>query len=131
MYVDLKMLRKTHNRMSQDELAGILGVTQSVISRMENMHYDLDDSQYSLLVEHFGANDVAAFVKENPTKNLTGVAKPSKPSKEIAEGDNLSLAIKMLSETVLRQADTISQMQEKINELNEHIAYLKQQTGAQ
>lgn len=121
--------------MQQSQLGEILGVTQSVISRMESMHYELDDNQYALLVEHFGATDVAKYVKENPLKNAISEVprqrlKPTS-STDGKDGDNLSLAVKMLSETVLRQADTISQMQEKITELNEHIAYLKQQSERQ
>lgn len=135
MYVDLKLLRKMHGRMQQSQLGEILGVTQSVISRMESMHYELDDNQYSLLVEHFGATEVAKYVKENPLKNVQNQPLRQRqtqatPTNE-KEPDNLSLAIKMLSETVLRQADTISQMQEKITELNEHVAYLKQQSEKQ
>lgn len=135
MYVDLKLLRKMHGRMQQSQLGEILGVTQSVISRMESMHYNLDDNQYSLLVEHFGATDVAKYVRENPLKNAISEAPRQRPkpaaSTDGKDEDNLSFAIKMLSETVLRQADTISQMQEKITELNEHIAYLKQQSERQ
>lgn len=121
--------------MQQSQLGEILGVTQSVISRMESMHYELDDNQYSLLVEHFGATEVAKYVKENPLKNVQNQPLRQRqtqatPTNE-KEPDNLSLAIKMLSETVLRQADTISQMQEKITELNEHVAYLKQQSEKQ
>ena len=135
MYVDLKLLRKMHGRMQQSQLGEILGVTQSVISRMESMHYELDDNQYSLLVEHFGATEVAKYVKENPLKNVQNQPLRQRqtqatPTNE-KEPDNLSLAIKILSETVLRQADTISQMQEKITELNEHVAYLKQQSEKQ
>lgn len=57
----LREFRKSHS-LFQSQLAEILDVAQSGISRMENEQIDLSPSQYKKLCETYGKDDVDSFV---------------------------------------------------------------------
>lgn len=112
------MLRRKQNKMTQSQLGEILGVTQSVISRMESMHYDIDDIQYSLLVGHFGATEVAKYVKEKDKEDFS--AQKEVKAEEIIHDPlyTLSKTVAMQSKIIEEQAKTIVKLQETIVFLN-------------
>lgn len=62
MFIRIKEFRKAHH-LYQSELAEIIGVTQSVVSRMETkLVVALEEGQENALVEKFGREDVDRFV---------------------------------------------------------------------
>lgn len=56
----LQEFRKAHG-MYQAQMAEVLGLTQSGISRMETEKIDLTNVQYERLYEEFGKEDVDAY----------------------------------------------------------------------
>ncbi len=60
----LREFRKSHS-LFQSQLAEILDVAQSGISRMETEQLDLTPSQYEKLCETYGKDDVDSFLISN------------------------------------------------------------------
>lgn len=125
MYIDLKLFRLEHNEMFQSELARILGVTQSTLSRMERQYSDLNDLQYKKLVDEFGEDDVRSYVKENPLKNailLPGKRRKLRPS-DLQRVDTPSLENDTTNDTT-QLIEVIRSQQEEIVRLNKRISDL-------
>lgn len=64
-----KEFRRAHSLL-QSQLADILGMTQSNLSRYETEGVDLTREQYGKLYEKYGKEDVAAFIVDN-SQNVT------------------------------------------------------------
>ena len=101
--------------MHQDTLAGILGVTQSTVSRMERMRMDLDDFQYKKLVEKYGEDDVKQYVAENPLREVLRYQRRRQPqSRPSADIIALSEVIKSQHEEIERLNARIAEMHDKM-----------------
>ena len=113
IYVNLRLFRLEHDQMHQTELAQILGIKQSSLSRIEKMHKDLDEFQYKRLVEHFGEEDVKQYVSANPLQNVANKRirqkESSKPQAEVAT----------LTEVIKSQQEEISRLNARIAELTD------------
>jgi len=75
MYVDLKLFRLEHNNMFQSELGEILGIGQSVVSRMEKQFTELNEVQYKKLCERFGKEEVQKYQTDNPLQNAVSASR--------------------------------------------------------
>lgn len=105
MYIRLKALRAAHNLL-QEDLGGIIGVSQSVLSRMEKKHTELDEVQMERLIKEFGREEVLKFVGETPqTRKILA---------PIPETLTLEQAVAMLSHVNELQAETIKIQQDTI-----------------
>lgn len=127
MYVDLKLFRLKHNNMYQRELGEILGIEQSVLSRMEKQFAELNEVQYKKLCERFGEEEVQKYVKTNPIKdiicnkmamrkNRESVQPQTFQSNETKNMDNDAL-IKSLYKTIENQAETIKILTQTIAQM--------------
>ena len=105
MYIRLKALRAAHDLL-QAELGEKIGVSQSVLSRMEKNHSELDDEQMERLIKEFGREEVMKFVGETPSTRTKLVPIP--------ETLTLEQAVVMLSHVNELQAETIKIQQETI-----------------
>ena len=125
MYVDLKLFRLEHDEMFQSELAKILDVTQSTLSRMERQFSELNDMQYKKLCEKFGEEDVRLYVKENPLKNaiiLPGKRRKLRPSD--LQMENITPSENNTTNDTTQLIEVIKSQQEEIVRLNKRIADL-------
>lgn len=113
IYVNLRLFRLEHDQMHQTELAEILGIKQSSLSRIENMHQNLDELQYKRLVEHFGEEDVKQYVSANPLQNVVNKKIRRKESSE-QQAD-----VATLTEVVKSQQEEISRLNTRIAELTD------------
>lgn len=122
MYIRLRALRREHG-LQQKELGEIIGVTQSVISRMENSLAEVDDYQYERLVKKYGEEEVAKFMGESPLKNVVGAPRrriPATIPEELTLREMVVLqneSIKQLIETNYLQQKTIAAQAELIARL--------------
>lgn len=129
MYVDLKLFRLEHDEMFQSELAKILGITQSTLSRMERQYSDLNGLQYKKLVDKFGEEDVRLYVKDNPIKNailLPGKRRKLRPSDLQREDtplseNNTTNDTTQLIEVIRSQQEEIVRLNKRISDLMEKI----------
>ena len=124
IYIRLKALRADHG-MHQKVLGEIIGVTQSVISRMEKAHTPLDEVQYGRLVEKFGEAEVSKYVGESKyflEKNEAEI--PADLPRELDLKTMCVLqaqTIKILTETNQMQQKTIETQAQVIATLKERL----------
>ena len=116
VYVRLKDFRAEHNLL-QSDLAGILGCTQSFVSRMENKLLELEESQYRRLVEMFGEKEVSRFRDENPVQNALGATR--RVRRINPRGQVGPSGVRALAEVVKRQQDEIARLNARIAELTD------------
>ena len=123
VYVDLKRFRLEHRPILQSELARILGVSQSTLSRLESAYKDLTDIQYRSLVERFGEEDVKKYVETNPTLYLRKRRKTKGSNSETVE--TLTRVINTYLTTMESLKNEIETLKEENDELKQRIKELK------
>jgi len=123
MYIRLRALRADQG-LHQKELGEIIGVTQSVISRMEKAHAELDDIQYSRLVKRFGEAEVAKYLGESPLQNVMGRPRRNLPP-SIPEELSMENALAMQAKTIELLTETNHIQQQTIETQAQLIAWLK------
>ena len=124
MYIRLKALRAEHN-LYQKDLGEILGLSQSVVSRMEKTHAELDDVLYERLVKKYGEKEVARFIGEPPTKNIQGTPRRKDPA-PIPDELTLEQALAMQAQTIKLLTETNQIQQRTIDTQAALIAWLKE-----
>lgn len=115
MRVNIKNLRKDHGVL-QSDLAQILGLTQSSISRIESEGLELTKRQFDLLCDRYGADEVSQYIVKDSPINIT-IPK----EKDIKD---LSGIIKLLGEQHDSLCEIVQNQQEWINKyatLNERL----------
>lgn len=94
----LKEFRNAHS-LKQAELAEILGLTQSGISRMETEKIELSIVQYQKLYDKFGVDDVDAFRAEPPTVDVSVLLNEAQ-AKGLQQNNELLAIIKKQNDTL-------------------------------
>ena len=113
IYIRLKAFRRAHG-LKQSDLGEILGIGQSVISRMEKSCQPLDEEQYRILVERFCKEEVDKFAGVPPKEDgFTSDDKPLPSMDEIFSGEGIpaemptALVIKFLAARVRYLEDNL------------------------
>ncbi len=122
MNIRLKDFRLTYG-INQADVAEVLGISQSALSRTEALGRDLADIQIGKLCERWGKEKVMRFV-----------GTPASPEVILPKAEySLGEAFTMLSETVKTQSQiieaqhtTIEKQRREIEELQEALAYYRQ-----
>lgn len=122
MNIRLKEFRLAIGK-SQQDVADVLGITQSALSRTEALGRDLSDIQIGKLCEAFGREKVMKFVgtPAPPEVNL--------PKTEYTLGEAftmLSETVKTQSRTIEAQQTTIEAQRREIEGLQEALAFYRQ-----
>ena len=108
--------RRAHSLL-QSQLADILGMTQSNLSRYETEGVDLTREQYGKLYEKYGKEDVAAFIVDN-SQNVTSCG-------NILHGtgtqNNGIQSDKDMLEIIRKLTETITHHVEKQDEINSRL----------
>lgn len=63
LYLDLKRFRQDYS-LKQTELADIMDVSQSLVSRLENLYLDVNTIQYGKLCDRYGFDVVERYIIE-------------------------------------------------------------------
>lgn len=122
MNIRLKEFRLANGK-KQQEVADVLGITQSALSRTEALGRDLSDIQIGKLCKEFGREVVMKFVG-NPAPPEVNL-----PKTEYTLGEAftmLSDTVKTQSRTIEAQQTTIEEQRREIKELQEALAYYRQ-----
>ena len=108
----LREFRLAHS-LKQSEIAEILGIAQSGISRMESERIELPIVLYKKLYEKFGENDVNAFriIEDESSKSSTDL--------RLRESDN-----KDLIDIIQKQNDIICEHIKRQDDLNKRLIEL-------
>ncbi len=106
IYIRLKAFRRAHE-LKQSDLGEILGIGQTVISRMEKTNQLLNEEQYNLLVERFTKDEIDKFAGVPPKEySFTPDDQPLPSMEEIFSGEGIpaemppGLVIKFLAARV-------------------------------
>ena len=128
MYIDLKLFRLEHNNMYQRELGEILGIEQSVLSRMEKQFAELNEVQYKRLCEKYGEDEVLKYKKESPLANTIrrgrgrkGNAYPVVEEAPTIDHQNATSDVSGLIAVVKSQQDEIAKLNQRIADLTQII----------
>lgn len=122
MNIRLKEFRLA-NEISQADVAKVLGLSQSALSRTEALGRDLSDIQIGKMCEAFGREEVMKFVG-NPA--LPEVNYPKAENSLSEAFIMLSDTVKTQSRTIEAQQTTIEEQRREIKELQEALAYYRQ-----
>ena len=122
MNLRLKDFREEYKK-SQADVADVLGISQSALSRTEALGRDLSDIQIGKLCEAFGREEVMKFI-----------GKPAPPEVNLPKAEYtlteafgmLSDTVKTLSRTIEAQHTTIEEQRREIKELQEALSYYRQ-----
>ena len=107
--------------MYQGELGEIIGVGQSIVSRMEKQFSELNEVQYKKLCEKFGEEDVLRYVKDNPLANALGRRRSGVLGDTSAPTQAPPSDIAGLIAVVKSQQDEITRLNQRIADLTEII----------
>ena len=103
----------------QEELAKVIGVAQSNLSRIENNGVDLTDAQIEALYEAYGKENVDPFKTDSSEMVSNKEIQPCK-SDELAYQDLISI-IKKQNEVISQQVDTQNKNINQLNNINERL----------
>lgn len=119
--------RKAHE-MYQADLADIIGLTQSAISRMEKEGADLSKAQYQKLYERFGQEDVDAFRVEdggiNAVGNIMNGTGTQNNGMQVHANQDLIAIIKNQNETICRVLEQQQDWVSRFAQQNERLLSL-------
>ncbi|MGM9687162.1 MAG: helix-turn-helix domain-containing protein [Bacteroidaceae bacterium] len=113
IHVNLKELRLAH-KLQQSDISSVMGCTQSFVSRMERLGYDLDDQQYRKLADHFGEDEVRRYVCENKEQ----LERKHRVYRDLG-GRGGDLSIYSLAKTIRNQQDEITRLNARVAELTD------------
>ena len=121
MRLKLKDFRQTH-RIYQAELAAMLGTTQSTISRMElTPTAELTSSQYQVLCDRFGKEDVDSFRTDRVSVDVSGNSVSGRSRFETNVNVNEVDVMTRIAEAVIRLSEKQAEQTDKILSLMEKI----------
>lgn len=120
----LKEFRLAHS-LFQSQMAEILGLTQSAISRLETEKIDLTIAQYNILYDKFGKEDVDAF-KVDPNTYVEAIGNKNFGSgvqnNGIQQNTDLVSILKKQAETICDHVRTQDELNKTLVGLLEKLA---------
>lgn len=111
-----KEFRRAHSLL-QSQLADILGMTQSNLSRYETEGVDLTREQYGKLYEKYGKEDVDAFIVDS-SQNVTACGNMLQGT---GTQNNGIQSDKDMLEIIRKLTETITHHVEKQDEINSRL----------
>ena len=111
----LREFRKVKG-LYQNEIASILGVNQSNLSRYETNGVDLTDEMLDKLRAEYGAEEVNAFLTDS-SEQVRNKEIPSSQSDELAFLDMVTI-VKKQNETICKQVEAQNEFSRQLVNLN-------------
>ena len=106
----------------QDQMAEILGLTQSNLSRYETNGIDLTDEQLGKLRERFGKDDVEAYMTDS-AEQVREKSLPNSMKDELTVLDLVSI-VKKQNDTICQQVELQNQFTRQLTSMNEKLLNL-------
>ena len=106
----------------QDQMAEILGLTQSNLSRYETNGIDLTDEQLGKLRERFGKDDVEAYMTDS-AEQVRDKSLPNSMKDELTVLDLVSI-VKKQNDTICQQVELQNQFTRQLTSMNEKLLNL-------
>ena len=105
--------------INQWEMAQVIGLTQSNLSRYETNDIDLTEEQVASLRKAYGKETVDKYVNEEPQKLVLNY----EPNNDHSEQTLLSV-IKRQNDTIAMQSEQMSQFTQQLSKINERLLSL-------
>lgn len=106
----------------QDQMAEILGLTQSNLSRYETNGIDLTDEQIGKLRDRFGKDDVEAYMTDS-AEQVREKSLPNSMKDDLTVLDLVSI-VKKQNDTICQQVELQNQFTRQLTSMNEKLLNL-------
>lgn len=114
----IKEFRKAKG-LFQEDLASVIGLTQSNLSRYENNAIDLSDAQFEKLYEKYGKEAVDAY-KTDSTEQVRNNEVPMSESDKLSMIDLVTI-IKKQNDTICQQVEAQNDFTRQLTEMNKRL----------
>ena len=106
----------------QEEMAGVIGLTQSNLSRYENNGIDLTDEMISKLREKYGREDVDAYLTDS-AEQIRDKDIPIDRKDELTMLDLITI-VKKQNETISQQIEAQNAFARQLSSMNDRLLSL-------
>ncbi len=110
------------NGLLQDEMASLIGLTQSNLSRYENFGVDLSDKQLGMLCEKFGEEAVKPYLTDS-SEQVRDKSIPERQAENMTVLDMITV-IKKQNDTICQQVELQNQFTRQLTNMNERLLNL-------
>ena len=114
-YLDLKEFRRDHN-LRQEDLAKILGIGQTDMSRVERNYKRIKERQYQVLIDKYGEEEIIKYAGASPREMVEQRRMDASEKEEIylLTIRSLSFTNDYLNKEVLRLREEIAKLRQQI-----------------
>lgn len=114
------------NGIYQEEMAQVIGLTQSNLSRYENNDIDLTEPMLNALREKYGEENVNAYLTDNPTQ-IRNNSTPIERKDDLTILDLVTI-VKKQNETITKQVETQNEFTRQLTSINSRLLDLLEKT---